>query len=244
MSKHIGIVCEGPTDYILLKGIVDHITETDNQYVPLQPEEDLSGKYGNGWKGVWKWCTDHGEILDEYRTDVSPRLDLIIIQMDGDVARKEKEIHCTCEKTLCQWKGLCHPLECSYLKNEACPVRIPCAAHAATVEGYIDHLTKQIILWLKQKEGICVVIPCDSTDAWVAAAYETLEEPERIEDPWKHVISKGKSFHGIRIPGHKKSGIVYRQFVQHVCSNWENVRKCCLSARIFEEHIRVLYDEN
>lgn len=29
MSKNIGIVCEGPTDYILLKGIVDGITGTE-----------------------------------------------------------------------------------------------------------------------------------------------------------------------------------------------------------------------
>ena len=24
--KHIGIVCEGPTDYIILKGVIDQIT--------------------------------------------------------------------------------------------------------------------------------------------------------------------------------------------------------------------------
>lgn len=198
----------------------------------------MSGRYGNGWKGVWKWCMDHAEALEEYRTAVSPRLDLIIIQMDGDVARKEKEIHCSCETTICQWKASCHPLECGYLKDDACPVRLPCAAHAPSVEGYIDHLTRQIALWLKQTAGICIVIPCDSTDTWVAAAYEDLENMEEIEDPWNQVISRGKAFHGIRIPGHRKSSAVYRQFVDTVCSNWENVRKSCLSARIFEEHLR------
>jgi hypothetical protein len=31
MSKNIGIVCEGPTDYVLLKGIVDQITGEDKR---------------------------------------------------------------------------------------------------------------------------------------------------------------------------------------------------------------------
>jgi hypothetical protein len=88
MSKNIGIVCEGPTDYVLLKGIVDQITGEDNQYVLLQPEDNLTGEYGNGWKGVWKWCADHVEILEKFMKDIIPQLDLIIIQMDGDVARK------------------------------------------------------------------------------------------------------------------------------------------------------------
>ena len=60
--KHIGIVCEGPTDYIILKGVIDQITGAKNTYVMLQPENDLTGKYGNGWKGVWKWFYDNESI--------------------------------------------------------------------------------------------------------------------------------------------------------------------------------------
>ena len=50
--KNVGIVCEGPTDYVLLQGIVDLITGENNQYLALQPEDNLTGEYGNGWKGV------------------------------------------------------------------------------------------------------------------------------------------------------------------------------------------------
>ena len=60
--KHIGIVCEGPTDYIILKSVINRITGEENTYVMLQPESDLTGKYGNGWKGVWKWCHDTASI--------------------------------------------------------------------------------------------------------------------------------------------------------------------------------------
>ena len=48
MSKVIGIVSEGPTDYLVLKTIIDRITGQENTYLPLQPEADLMGRYGNG----------------------------------------------------------------------------------------------------------------------------------------------------------------------------------------------------
>ncbi len=43
---NIGIVCEGPTDYIILKEVIDKITQNHNYYVQLQPEPDLLGEYG------------------------------------------------------------------------------------------------------------------------------------------------------------------------------------------------------
>lgn len=52
MSKVIGIASEGPTDYLVLKTIIDKITGEENRYLPLQPEPDMMGRYGNGWKGV------------------------------------------------------------------------------------------------------------------------------------------------------------------------------------------------
>lgn len=48
MSKVIGIVSEGPTDYLVLKTVIDKITGTENKYLSLQPEADLRGK-------IWKW---------------------------------------------------------------------------------------------------------------------------------------------------------------------------------------------
>lgn len=88
--KNIGIVCEGPTDCVVLEQVIDKITGEDNQYFHLQPEDDLTGKFGNGWKGVWKWSIDHARILEQIMKDITPQLDLLVIQMDGDVARKEK----------------------------------------------------------------------------------------------------------------------------------------------------------
>ena len=60
-----------------------------------------------------------------------------------------------------------------------------------------------------------------------------------IEDPWTVLISKGKEYHGIRIPGHKKGLRIYRQFVEQVCGNWEKCKEdYVLSAEQFENRIK------
>ena len=92
MKKVIGIVSEGPTDYLVLKAVIDKITGEENRYLPLQPEPDMLGRYGNGWKGVWRWCKETGSIGMPMQ-EVRPNIDAIVIQMDGDVVRKEKEVY-------------------------------------------------------------------------------------------------------------------------------------------------------
>ena len=85
MSKVIGIAAEGPTDYLVLKTVIDTITGEDNRFLALQP-----------------------------------KIDVIIIQMDGDVVRKEKEVHCQCDSTDCEEKGKVFPLYCQKAKEGLC----------------------------------------------------------------------------------------------------------------------------
>lgn len=47
--------------------------------------------------------------------------------------------------------------------------------------------------WLGDLDNICIVIPCDSMEAWVVAAYDEIENAEYVEDPWINVIAKKKS---------------------------------------------------
>lgn len=240
--KNIGIVCEGPTDYMILRGVIDKITNEDNHYVQLQPEPDLTGEYGNGWKGVWKWCRDNAGIKDKLMKNIEPQLDILIIQMDGDVSRKEKAAHCWCESTICEYKGIRNPLECDVKKEirESCPVILPCKNHEYSVEGYMSHLSNLIKTWLGDVSNTCIVIPCDSTEAWVIAAYDEAEDAELIEDPWINRIAKKKYYHDIRISGDKKRARIYAQFVDRVCENWKQVAELCLSAREFEKNIGIL----
>ena len=119
MSKVIGIAAEGPTDYLVLKTVIDTITGENNRFLALQPEPDMMGRYGNGWKGVWKWCKENSS-LEKIMDEIQPKIDVIIIQMDGDVVRKEKEVHCQCDSTDCEEKGKVFPLYCQKEKEVLC----------------------------------------------------------------------------------------------------------------------------
>lgn len=132
MSKVIGIASEGPTDYLVLKMLIDRITGEENRYLHLQPEADMMGRYGNGWKGVWKWCKETTP-LDVIMDSVEPRIDIVVIQMDGDVVRKEKEVHCSCETTICDGKGRVFPLYCESAIKGMCPVELPCQNHSCEI---------------------------------------------------------------------------------------------------------------
>jgi hypothetical protein len=80
-----------------------------------------------------------------------------------------------------------------------------------------------------------MAIPCDSIEAWVVAAYDENPDAEMLEDPWQSIISKGKGYQGIRIPGHKKRLVIHRQFAESVCENWDVVKDICASAAWFED---------
>lgn len=241
--KNIGIVCEGPTDFIILKNVIDKITGEDNYYVQLQPEPDLTGAYGNGWKGIWKWCNDNAKIKNKIMKDIEPALDILVIQMDGDVSRKEKIVHCWCDSTDCEYKGDRNPLKCDANQEmrEACPIVLPCKDHGHSIESYMEHLNGLIKMWIKDTKDTCIVVPCDSTEAWVIAAYDGTEEAESIEDPWIQIIAKGKYYHDIRISGDKKRKRVYEQFAKTVCANWERVVELCISAEGFEKEIKSFF---
>lgn len=243
MKKVIGIVGEGPTDYLVLKTVIDHITGEENEYRRLQPEPDAVGKYGNGWKGVWKWCEDTAGVLEEMYHAVIPQLDMLVIQMDADVSRTEKELHCSCDSVICENKGLISPLTCGKIVENLCPIIIPCENHENTPEGFAQHIEDKIAEWLKLKElreDMVIAVPCDSTDAWIVAAYHDADNVETIEKPWETIISIGKTYHGVRIPGHKKSTVVYSQLLPQLEQEWESVILQCGNARHFDEKIRKL----
>ena len=237
--SNIGIVCEGPTDYILIKRIIDKLTGTNNWYFQLQPEPDLTGRYGNGWKGVWKWCRDNGIIKNKIMKDIQPKLDVLVIHLDGDVSRKEKVSHCFCNATKCEDKGKRDPLECDAIEEirNICPASIPCSEHELSVVGCMKHLEDLLGILLTDKKDTCVVIPCDSMEAWIVAAYDELDGAEKIEDPWLSIIAKKKDYHGIRIAGDKKRQRIFEQFANVVCEKWDKVTELCHSAKMFEENI-------
>lgn len=242
MKKIIGIVGEGPVDQMVLKAAINKITGEKHIYRNIQPEQDMTGQFGNGWKGVYRWCEMNAELIPALFSAISPALDLLIIQMDGDVARKEKEVHCRCKSAVCPEKQMESPLMCRRVKSGNCPVELPCGDHDSSPDGYRKHLEKLLRSLLGKSAGeekIVIVIPCDSTDTWTAAAYEeNIEDIESVTDPWERIISLKKEYHGIRIPGHKKNTAIYRLFVPQIVRNWDNITRQCQAAGKLETDVR------
>ena len=201
----------------------------------IQPEQDARGEYGNGWKGVYRWCETNGALVPALFSQISPKLDVLVIHIDGDVFRKEKEVHCNCQSTRCSLPEKGSPLDCCLLKRDNCPVNLPCPDHIQTPDDARQHL-ESVLCHLLNKEDqdkkVIITVPCDSTDAWIVAAFDDFPDYESISDPWDKIISLKKEYHGIRIPGHKKSAVLYRQFMARLSSEWDTVRARCRSAEI------------
>ena len=208
MSKVIGIAAEGPTDYLVLKTVIDTITGEDNRFLALQPE-----------------------------------IDVIIIQMDGDVVRKEKEVHCQCDSTDCEEKGKVFPLYCQKAK-EGCGVVLPCQDHLDCIDDTMNHGNKVLrkALDISENSRIIITIPCDSTDAWIVAAYDDYENVEQIIDPWKNIIAKSKYYHDVRVRGDKKNTVTYSAFMPELSERWKIVANKCKSAKLFETNIKRIFE--
>ena len=81
MKKRIGIVGEGPTDYLVLKCMIDQITGEEHDYLRIQPEQNMLSEYGYGWKGVWNWCESTGKNLDKIMKGITPQIDMLVLSL-------------------------------------------------------------------------------------------------------------------------------------------------------------------
>lgn len=247
--KTIGIICEGDTDYAMLRATIMHFMGEEYFFVWLQPNPEFGTEFGNGWKGVWHWCEANGESLSDYLNGITPQIDLLVIQMDADVARCEKEAYCQSIDIGCSGQGTEHPLNCSIAKDRdrGCPQLLPpnsaCNGSASSRVIYLTSVLDKL-LCSEVKDRVIITIPCDNTDTWVMAAFEeSMEDIESICDPWDF-ISRKKDYHGIRVPGHKKTKRVYNQMIGKVCEEWDKVISQCPQAQVFEKHVqnKLLYD--
>ena len=239
--KTIGIVCEGPRDKEMLESTIMHFMDCEYNFSWFQPNPEFGEELGAGWKGVWRWCENYAEILNEFLTGVVPNVDLLIIQMDADVARCEREIYCTSIDVDCPVQGTEDPLNCSVAKAGNCAQELPpnCRCDGSE-KSRIEFLSSVLsdALQFDEQMPVVITIPCDSTDAWILAAFEEdLSEIESIDDPWS-IITLKKDYHGIRIPGRKKQKEPYRALINHVCREWETVKAKCPQSQLFENKVR------
>ena len=82
-----GIVAEGKTDHFIFEAILQSIAP-GIQITRILPEYDAVRRvYGEGgWGRVKNWCQIDGANLEAYMKLIKPRLDMLVIHLDADVA--------------------------------------------------------------------------------------------------------------------------------------------------------------
>ncbi len=85
MSKKIGIVCEGISDYRVLKYITErYLKDKDVYVIPLKPKETASGKQDGfgSWQGVLEYIHGNDQMILEA---IREGCHFIIVHIDTDV---------------------------------------------------------------------------------------------------------------------------------------------------------------
>jgi hypothetical protein len=222
-SPRIGLVCEGPTDFIVIEAALKACLRRPFVLTQLQPERTRPEMQG-GWGGVFKWCralASHGfkSIEDD------PTLaffDLVIVHVDADVA--------------------------SFSYSDVLPeipgdIRVlPCSAPCPPPGASVDALRRVIFSWLGTRslgaKGM-LCIPSKATDAWLAAAVVadiptimkeiecTMNMTSRLESlPKKRRIRKSK--------------VCYQEHAPAVEHSWQQVTSLCSQAMRFQDELSKL----
>jgi hypothetical protein len=97
-TLRIGVVCEGETDFYVIRSAVSNLILKPYIFTMIQPDSSLTfedlGTFVRGWKGVRTWCSARVEESGRLRDNsVFLNTDILILHIDADVAA-EKEIKC------------------------------------------------------------------------------------------------------------------------------------------------------
>lgn len=154
-------IAEGPTDAIVIKAVLEHLGRRYT-WTALQPEGDgidgpVQSEHGLGWRdGVRAYCRSERETIT-----VSLQLGVVVVQVDADVASKNKSDF---ERDL----------------TRPCP----------PARGTCDEVRKEILTWLgvpTPPEGLVLCVPAQSSEAWIIAALK----PDLLQKHLKTKISRG-----------------------------------------------------
>ncbi len=231
----IGTVVEGETDYLMLEAIILKLFP-DARILSIQPAATGKG----GWRDVQEWCQEtwrrQGSSLEKLISeDTGQKLDLLIIQVDADIAR---------HSTLDLQKNV---------DDVVADVMQPCPPIANTV----SKLQLVIARWLNYTDvenfpqEVVFAISAQDTENWVFAAlfpdddrcqqpdYECIHPENSRQHPAYLLTLKryGKILQ--RKDGKiKKSKTHYRRILPDVVNRWDKVCEICSQARAFDEELR------
>lgn len=200
----VGIVAEGPTDQLLIRGIINaEFPDISFVFTNISPTEDelLSGikPEGFGWGGVYKVC----KHLNEKRALLQAAgvaFDVLVIHLDGDVM-------------LLSYNS-------AKLDPEPLDGELPCYEMTGSIESNCEKLQEVLLSWgIGDDPGIVCCIPYINTDVWAGyilydAHREFLSERLTEEELDSFLLQRSKKerrlirMHGSQV---KKDTRVYRE---------------------------------
>jgi len=227
----VGLVVEGPTDALVLAAGLKAFLNIPFIPVTLQPETPPT-KTGTGWGGVFWWCRQVSvpgyETLAE--NPVLEHLDLIIIQVDADVAQIGYNA-----------ANITNPpridLPCEY----------PCPPASDTVAELYD----VVCGWLapsRPGDKAVICIPSKCIEAWVAAALYGLGDPERMSnlecdygvEAYLHDRPARERLIRMRNGRFRKIKDKYHKAQPIISGQWHIVTRHCPQAAMFQSNIENL----
>ncbi len=225
MSKpmRVAFVLEGPTDYFVLCAAVRALLNgRDFELTNIRPEldENLRPKTEGGWGGVYKWCR---QVLEQAgdparENPVFAVNDLVVIQVDADVARKTYKdygIRDAPDDELA--RGTC----------EKC-----CPPPGATT----DALRAVMLGWLNETSippGVVLCTPSKKIETWVLVALFPEDASARqpnVECRWDGEVRLRK--YGL-IKSHQKLIEKYQAHEKDIQNAWPKIRQKCSEAERF-----------
>ena len=225
----IGIVAEGPSDFILLEQLINMLLEGEHYYVRLHPETQF-GVRERGWQGVRAWCqmmAREFENLAIFLNGATPKLELLVIHLDADVASA---------------------INCEY---PCPPAQDSCDAIAQSLMNWLGSPAMQ--------EPLVLCIPAQNTEAWVLAAdnpqtpsayhnppekyLECVLNPDMIISnqgykPHPLLKTRRKKENGKKVKKANKNPKDYAKLIPKVLENWEKVKHICPQAAKFEQELK------
>ncbi|MDJ0841085.1 MAG: hypothetical protein QNK37_31525 [Acidobacteriota bacterium] len=223
-SFNIALVVEGVTDAIVLSGALDAIL-SDRNYIAetLQPDRNdhRARARGEGWGGVYRWCRKHGAAPGLARNPSLKSKQLIIIQLDADVAEKNYA-------------------DIGVLDPEVND--LPCAHPCPPAVDTVNALETVVRRWLQHDPGdrgvIC--IPSRAIDAWMVPVFfpgdtDKLSNLECSGSLGRWLSSKQAG--SLMRQSGKKNPRNYRSQQAELTRAWPRVKESCATAAVFEARV-------
>jgi hypothetical protein len=224
--RQIYFVTEGVTDQIVLEALIAHwLGDADFLSNRIQPPssdyaEPFETQLSQGWRGVLAWCSAVSESLRVSRDTVLSKADILVVHVDGDVARDN---------------GFSVP---------AFSADIP------PVEALCDHVRRRIaeLFGGDLPANVVVCVPALDLEAWLVAGLhpEVADEHEPIEcfdNPAQLLL--GRAPHRmIRMKDGRFRKVTerYKDAVDAFLASWAECVARAPQAGVFEAHTRGLLD--